>query len=1167
MQASRRVPLSTIVLTLISCVLASPLYSQQPAAGRAAIVQAVQDDVVVRLPNTTHSQIRTHTDRGRAAATLPMNRIVMNLKGSPEQEAELEQLLADQQNPASPRFHQWLTPEQFGERFGASLDDIGVIRQWLRSHGFSVEKVGTGRRQIEFSGTLRQVEEAFHTEIHTYQANGVSHIANATDISIPQALTPAVQGLVSLNDFLLPSKMSRKVKAAKALDSLNPDDNFTNGLHGVAPYDFAAIYDVTPLWDAGIDGTGQSIAIVARTNINVSDITSFRSKYGLPANPPQIILNGRDPGIVSQDEEGEADLDVEWSGAVAKGATIKLVVSPPTNSTDGVVLSALYIVDQNVAPILSMSFGACEAASLTGAQFWSSLWQQGAAQGISIFVSSGDSGSAGCDDATLAQATSGLGVNSAASTPYSVAVGGSQLNENGAASTYWNSTNNSNFQSAKGYIPEVVWNESGSHGLWSGGGGVSMVFAAPSWQTGLGVPSSDPGGSGQHHRYVPDVSLTAAAHDGYVIIQEGFLELVSGTSASSPAFAGIMALIDQAVNSANGNPNPGIYKIAARTPAAFHDVTAGTNSVACAAASPDCSNGTLSGFAAGPGYDLATGWGSVDASVLVHAWAGTAGVGATLGPALTVTSHTSGQTVFTNTITLSGTASDSGRGGNGVSSVTVNGVRATGDTAEGSSTANWSRTLALNVGANVITVVAMDNSSSLKTTTLTLTIMMATPAGTGTGKSVTANTYHLFPQVADGRLGDGSYYRTTLMISNPSAGAGASCTVELHGLSLSDFATNYTMSGGGWVIAQTAGSGTFQSGYATLHCSAAVDAQMLYSFYSASGEKQSEATVFSSPPSSVALVIADQRAGAQLGIAIANDSDQTVSYTIIGAGAAGPVLTLGPRSSIAKLASELVPNMPPNALSYVEVLSSSGTAGIIGLRFTGNVFTTIPEIQLSPTGATANTYHVFPEFADGKFSDGAYYRTTRMYLNPVQTANATCTTRLRGLTTDGNSTFTGNLPSLAFVDAQTNGTQAFQAGYATMECTGVVEAQTLYSFYSAAGVKLSEATVFSSPAAQTVQILADFRDGAQVGLAIANDTDQPNTYTITVSDAGGKTVGSATQQLAARSSIAKFVNELVALPPNYYGQVVISSTTGTVSVIGLRFTGSIFTPIAQTILQ
>jgi pseudomonalisin len=1156
---------SLILLTLISALLVGPLYAQQPSGNRARIVHAVDDRTVVRLPNTTHGQIRLNPDRGRVPADLPMNRIVMTLKSSPEQEAELEQLLADQQNPASPRFHQWLTPEQFGERFGASLEDIGVITQWLRGHGFSVDKVGNGRRQIEFSGTLRQVEEAFHTEIHNYESNGVRHIANATDISIPQALTPAVQGLVSLHDFLLPSKISRIVKREQALDSLDPDDNFTSGRHGLAPYDFATIYDVVPLWNEGIDGTGQSIAIVGRTNINLSDIATFRSKYGLPPNPPQIVLTGPDPGIVSPDEEGEADLDVTWSGAVAKGAAIKLVVSGQTNSTDGVVLSALYIVDQNVAPILSMSFGACEAESVSAAQFWSSLWQQGAAQGISVFASAGDSGAADCDSASSLAAAGGLSVDSVASTPYNVSVGGSQFNENGADSTYWNAANSSTFQSAKSYIPEVVWNESGSTGLWSGGGGVSMVFPTPNWQTGPGVPASDPGASGQHHRYVPDVSLSAAAHDGYVLIQDGLLELVGGTSVSSPAFAGIMALVNQSVNSANGNPNPGIYTLAAKNPAVFHDITSGTNGVPCAVGSPNCSTGSLPGFAAGPGYDLATGWGSVDASLFVHAWAGTGGVGVTLGPAVTITSHTSGQTVFTGTITLSGTASDAGRGGNGIFSVTVNGVRASGDTAVGSATANWSRSLALTTGSNVITVVATDNSSKENSTTLSITIVLAPSTGNGTGTSVTANTYHLFPQVADGRLGDGAYYRTTLMISNPSPSTGATCALQFHGVSLPGFATNYTMGGGGFVIAQTPGSGRFQSGYAALQCSAKVEAQMLYSFYSPGGVKLSEATVFSSPPSSAALVIADQTAGGQLGVAIANDSDQAVNYTVIGGDFEGPVLHLGPRSSVAKLASELVPNMDPNALSYIEVLSSVGKAGVIGLRFTGNVFTTIPAIQLSPTGATANTYHVFPEFADGKFSDGAYYRTTRMYLNPVPLASPTCTTRLRGLTTDGKSTLTGNLTGLDFAVVPTNGTQAFQAGYATMECTGVVEAQALYSLYSPDGVKLSEATVFSSPAAPAVQILADFRDGAQVGLAIANDTDQINTYTITVYDADGKTVGSATQQLAARSSVAKFVSELVLLPPNYYGPVVVSSGTGPVSVIGLRFTGSIFTTIPQTI--
>jgi hypothetical protein len=380
------------------------------------------------------------------------------------------------------------------------------------------------------------------------------------------------------------------------------------------------------------------------------------------------------------------------------------------------------------------------------------------------------------------------------------------------------------------------------------------------------------------------------------------------------------------------------------------------------------------------------------------------------------------------------------------------------------------------------------------------------------------------------------------MISNPSERAGVTCALTLHGVTLPGFSTSYTMGKSGWVIATTAGTDPFQAGYASLQCTAIVEAQLLYSFFAPNGTKLSEATVFSSPQGSTTLVIADERDGAQLGLAIANDSDQTVTYSISSGNAVGPPMTLGPRTSTAKFVHDFVPHMAPNAVSAIVVSSTSDRSSVIGLRYTGNIFTTIPEIGLIPQGVTASSYHVFPQFADGKFSDGTYYRTTRMYLNPSATASTSCVTRLRGLTTNGTSSFTGNLPAGSFTISITNGTQAFQSGYATVECTSSIEAQALYSLYGPSGEKLSEATVFSSPSAKTVQILADSRGGAQVGLAIANDSDQTNTYTITVRDVTGNVVGSTTQQLGPRTSIAKFVNQLVPLPPNHYGPVMVTSS-------------------------
>ena len=625
---------------LLVSVLSVTLHAQ----ARQRIMQPVDNQALIRLPGTTHPLAAVANDRGRVAGGLAMDSMLLVLKSSPEQETALEQLLAEQQDPFSPHYREWLTPQQFGERFGASRQDLDVITNWLQDHGFRVNSVAESRRTIEFSGTARQVEEAFETEIHNYEVNGQRHVANATDIAIPEALAPVVGGIASLHDFPvhpLYHRVGASVTESARPGTPAPAYNLSGGGHAIGPYDFATIYNVAALWNLSYDGTGQTIAIAGHTNIKLSDVAAFRSYFGLPANNPQIIVNGPDPGIISADEETEADLDVEWSGAVAKGATVKFVVSKSTNSTDGLDLSNQYIVNNNLASVMSLSFGACEADLGSENQFYNSLWSQAASQGISVFVASGDTGSAGCDvpvaydskgDNITKPASGGLAVNGLASTPFNVAVGGTEFND--ASGTYWNSTMDAHHASASGYIPEVVWQESsytspGAAGndLYAGSCGVSILYGTPAWQTGTGVPAADPFAASQHHRYLPDVSLSAAGHDAYIMEQEGVLYLVGGTSVSSPSFAGIMAIVNQYTGTHNGNPNLRLYPLAAQAPSVFHDVTSGTNAVFCAGGSPGCSAaapstniGHMNGYSAGAGYDLATGWGSVDAYSLASHW-------------------------------------------------------------------------------------------------------------------------------------------------------------------------------------------------------------------------------------------------------------------------------------------------------------------------------------------------------------------------------------------------------------------------------------------------------------------------------------------------------------------------------------------------------------------
>ena len=666
------------------------------------ITQAVDEASLTVLKGNTYYMARAEFDQGPAPLDLPMNRILLVLRRSPDQESALQQLLNQQQDQSSPNFHKWLTPLQFGQQFGPSDQDVQAVTSWLQSHGFQVARVSNGRTVIEFSGTAAQVQEALHTSIHKYSINGEEHWANSANPSVPTALAPVIVGLASLHNFS-PKPMNHyagafsRSKATGLVTAINPQFTEPGGCdqdgncYAVGPYDFATIYNVTPLWTAGTDGTGQTIAIVAQTDIHPQDFTDFHNVFGQSVPTLNIIHDGPAPGIIA--DEPEADIDTQWSSAVAKAATIDFVVSASTNSSAGVNLSAEYIVDNNLAGVMSESYGFCELGLGTGGnQFFNSLWEQAASQGISVFVSTGDSGSAGCDshnNRSPAPSQFGLQVNGFASTPFNVAVGGTDFNDPLTPSVFWNSTNDIHQSSAKSYIPESVWNDTctnpefvdfgfsnsaatncnnpqlspfvntvgGSGGASScinGDGGdissCSIGYAKPSWQSGTGVPAD-------HVRDIPDVSLFASnGFNGsfYIICQSDvgggdnscdltqpnlFFQGFGGTSVATPAMAGIMALVDQKTGSRQGNPNYVLYKLAAKSGAScnssgtltstciFYDVTTGTNSMPCVKSVPGCTfnpstaqYGVLNGYTAAPGYDLATGLGSVNAANLVAQW-------------------------------------------------------------------------------------------------------------------------------------------------------------------------------------------------------------------------------------------------------------------------------------------------------------------------------------------------------------------------------------------------------------------------------------------------------------------------------------------------------------------------------------------------------------------
>ena len=779
---------------------------------------AINNSVRVVRAGNRHPSARSEFDAGPAAPDTRMDRMILLLTPDAAQQQALDDLVAAQQDPESPLYHQWLTPESFGEQFGIAEGDLQRVVGWLLEQGFEVEPISQSRREVIFSGTAAQVEAAFSTQIRTYVVDGESHYANADDPEIPEALAEVVGGVVTLHDFHA-KPQHRVLRPASGAAPM-----YTSGTaHYLAPADFATIYNVASVYGRGIDGSGQTIAVAGRTNVNPADAPAFRNRFGLPPNDPTVVLNGTDPGIVSTDEEVEAALDVQWAGAVAKNAAVQLVVSGSTRTTDGIKLSAQYIVNHNQASVASVSFGACEAALGTSEnRFWNGLWQQAAALGITVVVSSGDSGAAGCDDSSAAAAASGAGVNGLCSTPYSTCVGGTQFADtNGAA--YWSASNAAGtLSSALSYIPEAAWNSSGAaggSGLWAGGGGYSTVYPKPAWQ-----PSTTTGG----WRGVPDVSLNASTHDGYLISVEGKYYIAGGTSAAAPSFAGMMSLVAQSARARQGNANPALYALATRQAAggaaAYHDITTGSNSVP-----------GQSGFSAGPGWDAATGLGSVNANVMVTNWS----AGTTPIPSLQLAASPSPAAVTQgSTVPVTVTAAVSG----GFNSVVVlsTGTLPSGMTASfspaslaapgaGSSTLRVGAAANMAAGSYNLSVVAsgggLSQTISLPVTVCSYSISpTAAPASAAGGSyqatvttqagcawSAAASSASPWISVTSGSPGSGSGKVTYLVAANNST-APRTGTLAIAGVALTvtqaAATATYSLSPGSVSVAASGGSGT-----------------------------------------------------------------------------------------------------------------------------------------------------------------------------------------------------------------------------------------------------------------------------------------------------------------------------------------------------------------------
>jgi subtilase family serine protease len=611
--------LSIICLTALTTILlqAGLLGQAVHYAGavqtRSLITEPVDDSKLVRLSGNTPVAVSAANDRGALPESFPIAHMWLQLQRPAELEQELVNLIDEMTQPGSPNFHRWLTAEEFGSRFGISQEDIARITSWLSSHGFHIDAVSPSGMVIEFSGTAGQIREAFHTEVHNLIVNGHAHIANVSDPLIPIALAEVVKGVVSLHNFMPHPNLNKR-------SQFTINDDTEGYYYAVTPADLATIYNLNSLFRSGITGAGQSIVVLEDTLLqDPSDVATFRNAFGLSrysgtfaeVMPAGAITCGN-PGV--NGDEFEAVLDAEWSGAAAPNAAIELAACADTATVFGGLIAMQNLINSRFPPpIISISYSQCESQNGNAANAaYLATYQQAAAEGISVFVASGDAGAANCDD-DYAYATQGIAVNGLASTPYNVAVGGTDfgdlydnLDGGPALSTYWNSANTPTYESAKSYIPEIPWNDScasqliytiegysqgygptgfcnsatGSYFVTTsaGSGGPSSYSKQPRWQSGVvGLPTNSGG-----PRYLPDVSLFASngvwthfymicltdpAQGGvpcdYQNLNDIFDLAAGGTSFAAPIMAGIMAMVDQNAGVRQGNPNPTLYKLAA----------------------------------------------------------------------------------------------------------------------------------------------------------------------------------------------------------------------------------------------------------------------------------------------------------------------------------------------------------------------------------------------------------------------------------------------------------------------------------------------------------------------------------------------------------------------------------------------------------------------------
>ena len=694
------------------------------------------------------------TDGGTLPAGMAIKGMTMVFARSAAQDADLQTLLAAQQDPSSPQYHQWLTPDSFGARFGVADADLARVEGWLQGEGFSIDGVNRSHSSITFSGSAGQVGTAFSTELHRYSLNGEAHFAPSTDLSMPAALAPMVSAVLHVSDF----RPRPHVRPALGAHPVPEYTSSQSQQHYLTPKDVATMYNVTAEYNAGYTGVGQSIAVMGQSYVSTADIAAFRSAAGLPtASPTLVLVPGTGVSAISSVDETESDIDLEYAGGMAPGASLYLVYVG-NNGGFGAFDALDYAIGENIAPVLSISYGGCEPlASVSSLQTYSAIYAQAAAQGQSIFASSGDSGSEDCygeSDITTAQAEQ-IAVDFPGSSPYVTSVGGLQMTAGASttgSTTYWSAASGSDaISSLLSYVPEVVWNEDVlAQDLLAGGGGASIVFPRPSWQAGVpGLPAGTT-------RLVPDVSLqaststpgflycssdleglqgeniTSSCASGFRDSSGKYLLVAGGTSFAAPIMAGMTALLNQAKHATGqGLMNPELYALASNSTtyaSSFHDVTSGTN--ACLYA-PLCSAQGAAAYAAGTGYDEATGLGSINFANLVSAWPSTGNTA--LAATVTTLAAVSGTPAAgaADAITINVVSAGTGAGTpTGTVAVSVDGGT-TSNVPLVSGTANFAYTASTTQGSHVITAAYSGDTTHAASTASTSVTITAGSIATG----------------------------------------------------------------------------------------------------------------------------------------------------------------------------------------------------------------------------------------------------------------------------------------------------------------------------------------------------------------------------------------------------------------------------------------------------